>query len=366
MYDRGMAASHDPASGPLVAPSGSGSLPAPDSGTDESTNADLLSDVLKAVRLSGALFFAIDATSPWIAEIPSATLISPLILPGARHLISYHVVTEGVGWGGLSGEPATQFEAGDVLVVPHGDPYVLSSSANMRPELPLEANLEFFKQLVAGELPFILEDGGGGPDGLRLVCGFLGCEPLPLNPILSALPRWVHLRRPNAATGDHLTHLIAFALDEGRENRAGGDCVRLRLSELLFIEVVRQYLEALPSEQTGWLASLRDPVVGRALRLLHRQPAHPWTLEELARRAGLSRSVLAGRFTRLLGQPPMRYLTRWRLQVAAGLLGDGAGKVAAVGREVGYDSEAAFSRAFKNAVGLPPSAWRARRADRGG
>ncbi|HLE71491.1 MAG TPA: AraC family transcriptional regulator [Vicinamibacteria bacterium] len=346
-----MGEDHDPSSGAL----------APESATPEPKGVDALSDVLRAVRLSGALFFVVDATSPWLVEIPSAAAISPLILPGAGHLISYHVVTEGSFWGGILGEPAMRLEAGDVLIVPHGDPYVLSTAKGGESRLSLEENLAFFKSLAAGELPFVLEDGGGGPERLRLVCGFLGCEALPFNPILAALPRLVHVRGPSTALGDRLNRLVEFALDESRENRAGSDCVLLRISELLFIEVVRRHLESLPPEETGWLAGLRDPVVGRALALLHQQPAHPWTLEKLARGAGLSRSALAERFNGFVGQPPMQYLTRWRIQLAAKLLAEDARKVSAVAMEVGYDSEAAFSRAFKKSVGVSPAAWRDRR-----
>jgi AraC-like DNA-binding protein len=159
---------------------------------------------------------------------------------------------------------------------------------------------------------------------------------------------------------DRLAHLVEFAVAEPRAPTPGSDCIRLRIADLMFVEVVRRYLAALPAEQTGWLAALRDGIVGRALALLHGQPAHPWSLEELARRAAVSRSALAERFTHLVGQPPMQYLTRWRMQLAGRLLSDGGAKVSAVALAVGYDSEAAFSRAFKKAVGMAPAAWRKR------
>lgn len=183
---------------------------------------------------------------------------------------------------------------------------------------------------------------------------------LPFNPILATLPPLVHLRPPRPPAGDRLSQLIEFALTESSEKRAGSDCVLLRISELMFVEMVRRYLTALPPEQTGWLAALRDPSVGRALRLLHRAPSRAWTVDDLAKQAGLSRSALSERFTSVLGQAPMQYLTRWRMQVAARLLTDAVAKVSAVALEVGYDSEAAFSRAFKKAVGVPPARWRDR------
>jgi AraC-like DNA-binding protein len=192
----------------------------------------------------------------------------------------------------------------------------------------------------------------------RILCGFLGCDALPFNPVLSPLPRLIHVRRPASEASDRLGHLLAFAAEEVRENRAGREGVLLRISELMFIEVLRRYLLALPAEQTGWLAALRDPVIGRALALLHQLPADPWTVEALAQRTGVSRSGLAERFAALVGQPPMQYLARWRMQLAAGLLASEQAKVSAVALEVGYDSEAAFSRAFKALVGASPAAWR--------
>ena len=231
-----------------------------------------------------------------------------------------------------------------------------------RPEIDAEAALEFFKLMADGALPFTVSEGGGGPHRMHLVCGFLGWDVRPFNPLLATLPRLLHVSRPASARTDLLAQLIELTIAESRERRAGGACVRLRLSELMFVEVVRRYLDTLSAEQTGWLAGLRDPFVGRALVLLHERPEHPWRLEELARAAGLSRSALADRFTHLVGQPPMQYLTSWRMQVAARLLADGAPKVSAVALAVGYASEAAFSRGFKKATGVSPAAWRDRSA----
>jgi AraC-like DNA-binding protein len=218
--------------------------------------------------------------------------------------------------------------------------------------------LEFFRLLAARRLPPTIIEGGGGPGGVHVVCGFLGCDATPFNPILYTLPRLLHLRGAGAAGGDRLKALVDFALAEAGDGRPGGDCVLLRISELMFVEVVRRHVAGLGPGQTGWLAGLRDPQVGRALRFLHQDPARAWTVEGLARAAGLSRSALAERFAHFFGQPPIQYLTRWRMQVAARLLADGEAKVQAVALEVGYDSEAAFSRAFKKELGVPPAAWR--------
>ena len=210
-------------------------------------------------------------------------------------------------------------------------------------------------------LPFVVAEGSGGPAITRYVCGFLGCEARPFNPLLGALPPLIRTRRGIGASGGLLDRLIELTLAEVSTERPGSDCVRLRLSELMFVEVVRGYIETLPPEDTGWLAGLRDPAVGRAVALLHDNPARGWTIEELARETGVSRSVLAARFMRLIGCPPMQYLTRWRVQLASRLLADGPDKVATIAREVGYESEAAFSRGFKRLTGVSPARWRAGR-----
>jgi AraC-like DNA-binding protein len=311
------------------------------------------------VRLTGALFFLVDASSPWVEELPAAESFRPVLLPGAQQIVSYHVVTRGPCWGALVGGPPVRLETGDIFLVPHGDAYVLSSAPGMRGEITVEEARAFFLQMSTGELPFLLTEGGGGSEKFGVLCGFLGCDVRPFNPVLAALPRLVHVRRP-AEDRDRLGPLIEFALAEARERRSGGQCVLVRLSELMFIEVVRRHLSSLPSEETGWLAALRDPVAGQALALLHAPPPHPGALETLAKEAALSRTVLADRFTHFVGQPPMRYLTRWRMQLAARRLADSTAKVAGVALEVGYDSEAAFSRAFKRIVGAAPATWRRR------
>ena len=323
---------------------------------------DVLSDVLRTVRLTGAVFFRVDASPPWVIALPDGPTLARVILPRAQHVISYHVVARGACWGRLSDGTAVHLDTGDVLVLPQGDPYVMSSAPRLRggPEPP--EVLAFMRQMAAGQLPFTVAEGGGRPGRLHLVCGFLGCDARPFNPLLATLPRLLRVRRASGATRDPLGRLIDFTLAESRQTRAGGECVRLRLSELMFVEVVRRHLAALPAVAPGWLAGLRDPGVGHALALLHERPGRPWTLARLAREIGMSRSVLATRFARLVGHPPMQYLTRWRMQVAARLLADGSDKVATVALEVGYDSEAAFSRAFKRVAGVPPASWRARQA----
>lgn len=335
-------------------------LPAHASASALGTGADVLSDVLRAGKLTGALFFMIDAAPPWQVAVPKAPAFAPLILPRARHIISYHVVTQGSCWGALLGEPPVAVSAGDILVFPHGDAYVMYQSPPPDGDIDFEYSLGFFRSMAAGELPFAVREGGAGAERLGLVCGFLGCDARPFNPLLATLPRMLHLRGAPEAQGDLLGRLVELTLAEVRSPRSGGECMRLGLSELMFVEVVRRHLATLPAGQTGWLAGLRDPAIGRVLALLHERPAEPWTLERLAGAAALSRSALAERFAHLVGQPPMQYLTQWRMQLAARRLADGGSKVAAVALEVGYASEAAFSRAFKKLTGASPAQWRRR------
>ena len=355
---------HDRASESLAAPSATRPQPrvpvAEDAAVPPSVcgerGTDPLSDVLRTVKLTGALFFLVDASFPWGVEVPHADTFAPIILPRARHVVSYHIVLQGSGWADIPGVASARFEAGDVLVFPHADPYSMLSTPGQPPEFDVGATLQFFRDMAAGRLPFVVHEGGGGPERTRFVCGYLGCDMRPFNPVLSTLPRLLHVRRPAAAREDLLDRLIELTLAEAWNRRLGGECIRLRLSELMFVEVVRRHLEALPAGQTGWLAGLRDPGIGRVLSLLHERPAHPWTLRELAQEAAMSRAALADRFAHLIGCPPMQYLMLWRMQIAARLLAEGAMKVAAVGHEVGYESEAAFSRAFKKIAGVPPAA----------
>ena len=324
--------------------------------------ADTLSAVLRSVRLTGALLFLVEAAAPWVTEAPRSNVFASVLLPDVQHVISYHIVTEGTCWAGLVGEPLVHCEPGDILVVPHGDAYLLASNQGMRADYGDAATLTFFREMARGKLPPVVSEGGGGALATRFLCGFLGCDLRPFNPVLSALPRMIHLRRP-AQQEDRLDHLIAFTRGEIRDQRSGAQTVLLRLSELLFVELIRRYLRSLPGEQLGWFAALRDPLIGRALSLLHNRAAYGWTLAELANAVGSSRSALSDRFNHVVGQPPMQYLTQWRMQLAARLLSDGVAKVSAVASEVGYESEAAFSRAFKKTTGMAPVVWRKRVSD---
>lgn len=321
---------------------------------------DTLSDVLEAVRLTGALFFLVDASTPWVAEAPAAAHLAPVMLPRAQHIVSYHLVSEGGCWCEMPGQAPLRLETGDVLVVPHGQAYQLASSCGLRTGWSLDQALGWFRAMAGGELPFVVTEGGGGPERLRVVCGFLGCDALPFNPVLTSLPPLMRVRM-HGDSHPRLETLLEVAVAESGDARPGGRSVRLRIAELVFLEVLRSYLTSASSDEASWLGGLRDPVVGRALARLHAEPARAWTLPALAHETGTSRSVLAERFAAFVGHPPMLYLTHWRMQLAANLLAAGAGPVRAVADEVGYESEAAFCRAFKKVTGVTPASWRSRR-----
>lgn len=343
-----MNADHDRASGSHAAASGF----------------DVLSDVLRCVRLTGSMLFLVEAHSPWMSWAPKTEAFRKVVLPASQHLISFHIVTQGGCWAGVCDGPPERFERGDVLIVPHGDAYFLADPYGAEATYGHEEAVAFFRSMSAGELPPIVREGGVGPGSAQFICGFLGCDAKPCNPVLDALPAMVHLRA-EAGSSDRMRHLVDFALCELRAPSAGGRDVLLRLAELMFVEVVRRHLETMTSTPTGWLAGLHDPLVARTLSLLHGAPATRWTLAGLAAQAGASRSVLAERFAQYVGRPPMQYLMQWRMQLATRLLAEpGAKKVAAVAEVVGYESEAAFSRAFKKCVGLAPAAWRMREASR--
>jgi AraC-like DNA-binding protein len=312
---------------------------------------DPLSDVLRSVRLTGAIFFDVKASDPWVAETPAGASIVEKMFPGSEHLICYHVITHGNCWACISGEAPLRLAAGDIIVLPHGDTHVLTSTPGLR----RTPDMSLYQLPRDGQLPVNISMGDSKDDPTHFVCGFLGCDARPYNPLLAALPRVILV---NDRAGGALAAYVQFALTESKQPRMGGQGVLGRLSELMFVDVVRRYIETLPADRTDWLAGLRDPFIGRALSALHRNPAREWTIESLARLVGLSRSALAERFTQFVGQPPIQYLMNWRMQLAANHLLSGTESVAAIGNRVGYESEAAFSRAFKKAVGAPPSQWR--------
>lgn len=323
---------------------------------------DVLSDVLRTVRLTGAFFYEVRAGRPWVAAAPDGSWIAPRLLPGAQHLIAYHVVTHGRCWTAVTGDAAAvELTQGSIALYAHGTPHVMASA----PDLRAPPVLESYRQPGPDEtLPYFVDERAGGEETVRVLCGFLGCDAQPFNPLVQALPPLVHVANAYGTGQGGLAALIEAAVTESSAGRIGASTVLSRLSELMFIEVVRRYMESLPIASAGWLGALVDPCAGRALRLLHADPARPWTLQMLAREAGFSRTVLTERFTRQVGCPPIAYLLKWRMQIAASLLADGVQGTARVAERVGYGSEEAFSRAFKRCTGDTPAEWRRRLAGR--
>jgi AraC-like DNA-binding protein len=316
---------------------------------------DALSDVLRIVRLTGAVFMDAEFTAPWCIGEPSGVEVCVEHMPNAQHVVIYHLVTEGACEVSVPGHEPASARAGDLIVIPGGEAHSLGSDLSRRPVPggPLVV------QRGPDEVPQVRHGGGGAVT--RLVCGYLACDSSLFDTVLAALPRVMIVNMREGPGAQWLTSSIRFSISEAAGQRAGAGTVLAKLSELMFVEAIRRHIESLPPDQTGWLAGLRDRFVGRTLALIHSRPSHAWTVEELAGTVGLSRSALAERFTALVGQPPMQYLTRWRLQLAANLLRSGSRNVASVAADVGYDSEAAFNRAFKRELGTTPAAWRRNR-----
>jgi AraC-like DNA-binding protein len=323
---------------------------------------DVLSDVLRAVRLTGAMFFDLRACEPIACETPNMALVGDKLMPGAAHVIPFHINMRGTCWveSTDADDPPMLFQEGDIVLYPHGHGHIFVSHPGDR----APARMDQFRRPGGENLPIMISLNEQGPPNLRFVCGYLACDTTPYNPLLEALPSQVLARRP--AEGNHIeVDLIYAALSESETHRAGSEAILARLSELLFVRVVRRYIETLPEHSAGWLAGLRDPHVGRALQLLHSRPERPWTLEEIARDSGMSRAIFAERFVRCVGETPMRYLARWRMQLASHLLIQPGVPVESIAERVGYRSEASFNRAFKSIVGTPPGAWRRSRSSVG-
>lgn len=326
------------------------------------TPADPLSDVLRSVRPRGSLFFHMSCRDAWSARAADTRAVAPALISGAEHVIEYHLIAKGSAWIALDGQPPVLLHAGDIVMLPQGDAHVLSSAPGVRPAAP-EGGWHPGSAEGPTLIPLtfrggVVEQGSLAPEDTTttIVCGFIACDLKPFNPLIDALPRLLHL--PAEGVGAWVAPMLEHAVSESGAQRAGGAALLQRVSEMVFVDAARRYLDSLPEDASGWLGALRDRQVGRAIGLMHAEPAEPWTLEELGRRVGLSRSALHERFVALAGTSPIQYLTNWRMQCGARLLRESHAPVAAVALEVGYDSEAAFSRAFKRATGLPPAAWR--------
>jgi AraC-like DNA-binding protein len=316
---------------------------------------DALSETLRVVRLVGAIFIQGRFTAPWCYQSPRADTAAPLLEPTAERIVIFHLITEGECFVELGDEPPLRLVAGDAIVFPQGDAHRMSSQPGLAP-----ASGGRLDEVLARR-PRTLVHGGGGAT-TRLVCGYLACDARLAKMLLGGLPPIVRVNVRGSSAGTWLEASVRYALAEARSPRPGGAGVLAKLAEVLFIEVLRLYMNERGEGRTGWLAGVGDRIVGAALNALHRRPAHAWTLEELASEAATSRSVLAERFQHLVGSSPMQYLTQWRMLLAANLLSGSNAPLARIAEDVGYQTDTAFSRAFRREYGTPPATWRRRQA----
>jgi AraC family transcriptional regulator, alkane utilization regulator len=313
---------------------------------------DALSDVLRVAQLSGGVFLHAEFTAPWcLAARMAPELCAPFLGP-ATHLIPYHYVVEGeLVTSLLRGEPC-RLRAGEMILFPRNEVHLMGSDLSVSPVKMRDILLP----PEGGGLHSIRHGGGG--DATRMICGYLGCEATRGNPVFAALPGIMQIRVEEVGPAEWIRSTFQYAANEIAAGRAGSETVLAKVSELLFVEAVRRYARDLPAGATGWFAALRDPAVARALALMHGDIARNWSVDDLGRETGLSRSALAERFTRVLGMPPMHYLSDWRMHVAAQSLKSSSVPLAKLAGRVGYESEAAFSRAFRKAFGAAPATWR--------
>jgi AraC-like DNA-binding protein len=331
---------------------------------------DVLSDVLRSVRLCGSVFFTAEFLSPWAVDSPNPELLASIVMPEADHVSLFHILTDGQCVVECDRCPRVAMESGDVVVFPHGHAHTMRSEDGV-PSTRLDHVLS---RPSPDALPHVSLGGGGRRT--RFICGYLNCNQR-FAPLFDALPPMLIVRRRthygtveaiDGAPRDisnvpresrtWLATTLKFTASEALSARPGNAAMLGRLTELMFVEIIREYMQRLSRRERGWLAALKDPYVGRALRLLHESPMRPWTVDRLAHEVAISRSGLAQRFTHLLGESPMKYLSEWRIHLAKQMLRDRSDNVQAIAERIGYESEPAFNRAFKKATGSPPAVWR--------
>ena len=312
---------------------------------------DALSEILRVVRLVGAIFIQAKFTAPWSYQSPCADSVVPLLEPGAERVVIFHLIIEGECFVELADQPPARLIAGDVVLFPQGDAHRMNSQPGLAPATGARLDV------VLSRRPRQLAYGGGGPT-TRIVCGYLACDARLARMLLAGLPPLIKVNVRGSNAGAWLEASVRYALTEARSPRPGGAGVLSKLAEVLVIEVLRLYVNEQRQDRTGWLAGLGDPIVGPALNAMHACTAQAWTLEELASSIGTSRSILAERFHSLVGSSPMRYLTQWRMLLAANLLCRSSAPLARIAEDVGYQTDTAFSRAFRREFGMPPAAWR--------
>jgi AraC-like DNA-binding protein len=313
---------------------------------------DVLSELLRVIKLDSAIFFNCEFSSPWCYRSPDSEYAARLLAQTGRQVIIFHLLVRGSAYVQLEGGERVELAEGDIVTLPHGHAHLLGNGEGAR----LIDGVIALPKLLSRGLELI-KIGGGGERSL-FVCGFLSCDPLLSKTFLQALPPLLKVNISKDQSGQWLESSLQFAVSEAVAAHEGASAMLAKLSEAVFAETMRRHIRTLPETETGWLAAARDPAVGRALYLFHQRPAHPWTLPALAKEVGLSRSVLADRFRHYLGQPPMGYLTDWRLQLGARALTSDNRSVAEIAFAVGYETEAAFNRAFKRQFQIPPGQYR--------
>jgi AraC-like DNA-binding protein len=317
---------------------------------------EALSEILRVIRLDSAIYFNAEFSEPWCIASPEACTLAPMLARGAGHVIIYHFLSEGRAYAQLHDGERVALSAGDIVTFPHGHAHVLGSGRRVT---PID---------IGTALPGVLERGlellhfGGVGAPARFICGYLACDLQLSQAFLGGLPPLIKVNIRDDPSGQWLENSLRYSVTQAANREAGAGAMLAKLSEAVFAETLRRYVRELPEGQTGWLAGARDAEVGKALTLLHHRHAHPWTVAELGRETGLSRTVLSERFRHFLGEPPMAYLTQWRLRLGARALTATNRGVAQIASEVGYESEAAFNRAFKREYGLPPARYRREKA----
>ena len=312
---------------------------------------DALSEVLSAIQLDGAVFLDAEFTAPWCIEAQYGLPKETQLLRGADHIALFHFLLDGACKTRLAdGGEVLTLGPGDFVLYPHDHRHIMGTDLGLPP-----VDTDILPRTEHGAARMI---HGGGGEATHFVCGYLACDRRISRSLFSSLPEMMRIPMGKDPSMAWLTQLLRVGVAESQAQRPGARAQLTKLSELIFVEAMRRYAAGLPEEERGWLAGLRDPQVGKALALLHAEPGRPWTVDELAREAALSRSSLGQRFTELIGEPPMQYLTHWRLALAARALRSGAETVNRIAERYGYESEAAFNRAFKREFGMPPAAWR--------
>ena len=313
---------------------------------------DAISEILSGVKLSGAVFFCAEFSAPWGFSTPASSKYLAELAPADAHLVLYHLLIEGEAFVESEGQ-SIELKPGDVVIFPHGNAHQMSSGKGISAPFP---SYGINSKIKARDLSPL--HAGGGGDTSRFVCGYMTCDPYLSRPILNGLPAVFKVNIRTDRAGHWLENSILHLVEEAASGRVGSEAMLAKLSEALFVDTLRRYIAGLPEHHMGWLAGARDIVVGKSLGLLHSRVAHPWTIADLAEEVGISRSALVERFTKYLSEPPMTYLTRWRLQLAARSLEWTSRGVAEIAADVGYESEAAFNRAFKREFGQPPGRYR--------